>query len=91
MVIRNKGRKIINFGQISVLPGETATIPDTFNANETLETLKALGYIEVIESKTTSKGKNAGGKSDKGKTPDKGSETPDTGEGTPADNDGAKE
>lgn len=91
MVIRNKGRKIINFGQISVLPGETATIPDTFNANETLETLKALGYIEVIESKSAGKGKNVGGKFDKGKIPDKGSETPDTGEGTPADNDGAKE
>ncbi len=91
MVIRNTGRKIIGFGQISVLPGETATIPDTFKENETLETFKALGYIEVIESKPTGKGKNAGGKSDKGKTPDKGGETPDTEEDTPADNDGAKE
>lgn len=91
MVIRNKGRKIIGFGQTSVLPGETATIPDTFKGNETLETLKTLGYIEVIENKATGKGKNAGGKSDKGKPTETGSETPDAVEDTPADNDGARE
>ena len=91
MVIRNKGRKIIGFGQTSVLPGETVTISDTFNGNDTLETMKALGYIEVIENKNTGKGKNAGEKSVKGKTPETGSETPDAAEDTPADNNGATE
>ena len=71
MVIKNNGRKIIGFGQTSVLPGQTVTIEDSFKDNETLKTFIALGFVEVVEAKNTDKGnagKGKGGKSDKGKT-----------------------
>ncbi len=85
MVIKNNGRKIIGFGQTSVLPGQTVTIEDSFKDNETLKTFIALGFVEVVEAKNTDKGnagKGKGGKSDKGKT-----EVPPQDE-TPEDNGG---
>ncbi len=84
MVIKNNGRKIIGFGQTSVLPGQTVPIEDSFKNNETLKTFIALGFIEVIETKTTDKGntnKGKGGKSDKGKT-----DTPAQDDSTQGDN-----
>lgn len=70
MKIKNIGRKIIGFGQTSVLPDQTATIPDTFKENPTLLTFVELGYVEVIEEKTkTNTGKNSkGSKTGGGKT-----------------------
>ena len=85
MKIKNIGRKIIGFGQTSVLPGQTVTIEDSFKDNETLKTFIALGFVEVVEAKNTDKGnagKGKGGKSDKGKT-----EVPPQDE-TPEDNGG---
>ncbi len=55
MRVKNIGHKIIGFGQTTVLPGETVTIPDTFNGNPTIATYEALGYITVIEDKTAAK------------------------------------
>lgn len=75
MKVKNNGRKIIGFGQTSVLPGETVDIPDTFKGNATLETFKALGYIEVVEDKPKQDKGSKGGKG-------KGEEVPtDNGEG----------
>lgn len=71
MVIKNNGRKIIGFGQTSVLPGQTVTIEDSFKDNDALKTFIALGFVEVVEAKTADKGtagKGKGGKSEKGKT-----------------------
>lgn len=91
MVVKNNGRKIIGFGQTSVLPGQTVTIEDSFKDNETLKTFIALGFVEVIEAKSPDKGntgKGKGGKSDKGKTetpnPDASTDTP------PADDNGSE-
>lgn len=71
MKIKNIGRKIIGFGQTSVLPDETAHIPDSFK-DVVLDTYVALGIVEVIETakeKTDTKtGKGGkGGKSGGGK------------------------
>ena len=71
MTIKNIGRKIIGFGQTSVLPDEPVTIPDTYKSI-VLDTYVALGIVEVIETakeKTDTKtGKGGkGGKSGGGK------------------------
>lgn len=44
MKIKNIGRKIIGFGQTSVLPDETAHIPDSFK-DVVLDTYVALGIV----------------------------------------------
>ena len=48
MKIKNIGRKIIGFGQTSVLPDETAHIPDSFK-DVVLDTYVALGIVSIIE------------------------------------------
>lgn len=68
MVIKNNGRKIIGFGQTSVLPGQTVNIEDSFKENETLKTFIALGFVEVIEAKSNDKGNTGKSKGGKGKT-----------------------
>lgn len=83
MKVKNNGRKIIGFGQTSVLPGETVEIPDTFKGNATLETFKALGYIEVVADKPAKTEKtDKGNKGGKGKGEETPTEPPaDNGEG----------
>ena len=78
MVIKNNGRKIIGFGQTSVLPGQTVTIEDSFKDNETLKTFIALGFVEVIEAKSPDKGKT------ETPNPDASTDTP------PADDNGSE-
>lgn len=72
MLVKNTGHKIINFGQAAVLPGETATISDTFKGDSTVKMFIALGYIEEVVGKGESKGNGgkAPKKSDKTATPE---------------------
>lgn len=86
MKIKNIGRKIIGFGQTSVLPDETAHIPDSFK-DVVLDTYVALGIVSIIEpakdkgeTKTDKGGKtDKCGKTDKGgKTDGKGGKTENT-------------
>ena len=57
MKIKNIGRKIIGFGQTSVLPDETAHIHDSFK-DVVLDTYVALGIVSIIEpAKTRAKRK----------------------------------
>lgn len=53
MIIKNTGRKIIGFGQTSVLPEQTVTIPDTYKST-VLDTYVTLGIVAVV-NKTTDK------------------------------------
>ncbi len=80
MKIKNIGRKIIGFGQTSVLPDETAHIPDSFK-DVVLDTYVALGIVSIIEpAKDKGETKTAkGGKTDKGgKNNGKGGKTENT-------------
>ena len=80
MKIKNIGRKIIGFGQTSVLPDETAHIPDSFK-DVVLDTYVALGIVSIIEP-AKDKGEtktDKGGKTDKcGKNNGKGGKTENT-------------
>ena len=80
MVIKNNGRKIIGFGQTSVLPDETAHIPDSFK-DVVLDTYVALGIVSIIEP-AKDKGEtktDKGGKTDRGgKNNGKGGKTENT-------------
>ena len=80
MKIKNIGRKIIGFGQTSVLPDETAHIPDSFK-DVVLDTYVALGIVSIIEP-AKDKGETKTdkvGKTDKGgKNNGKGGKTENT-------------
>ena len=80
MKIKNIGRKIIGFGQTSVLPDETAHIPDSFK-DVVLDTYVALGIVSIIEP-AKDKGEtktDKGGKTDTGgKNNGKGGKTENT-------------
>lgn len=56
MIIKNTGRKIIGFGQTSVLPEQTVTIPDTYKST-VLDTYVALGIVKVVNKTETKTGK----------------------------------
>ncbi len=49
MVIKNKCSKIIGFGMVNVLPGETGEIDDCFKDNDVLKAYENLGYVEVVK------------------------------------------
>lgn len=77
MTIKNIGRKIIGFGQTSVLPDETVTIPDEYRSVVT-DTYVPLGIVQVIET-TKEKTETKTGKSGKvGKTGGGKTETTET-------------
>lgn len=48
MVIKNKCSKIIGFGTVNVLPGETGKIDDVFKDNDVLKAYVNLGYVEIV-------------------------------------------
>lgn len=48
MVIRNRSRKIIGFGNVNVLPDQTEEISDEFRNNATLATYVNLGFVEIV-------------------------------------------
>lgn len=48
MVIRNRSRKIIGFGNVNVLPEQTEEISDAFLGNATLDAYVNLGFVEIV-------------------------------------------
>lgn len=50
MKIKNKSIKPIGFGTINVLPGTTATVPDSYA--EAVEFYKSIGYMEDVKETT---------------------------------------
>lgn len=52
MKIKNLSNKVIGFGDISVLPGETETIPAAYEKNPTLEVYKAMKMAEITGKPT---------------------------------------
>lgn len=69
MVIKNIGRKIIGFGQTSVLPDQTVTIPDTYKSFVT-DTYVALGIVEVVNTSAEKANKTGKGVKTSGKKTD---------------------
>lgn len=53
MVIRNRSRKIIGFGNVNVLPEQTEEISDAFLGNATLDAYVNLGFVEIISGEQT--------------------------------------
>lgn len=47
MKVTNIGNKIISFGLISILPGETKDIPETYATNSVLEALVKRGRLTI--------------------------------------------
>lgn len=78
MIIKNTGRKIIGFGQISVLPEQTVTIPDTYKST-VLDTYVALGIVAIV-NKTTDKTETKAVKTSGKKTANAEVKTSDEGE-----------
>lgn len=69
MIIKNIGRKIIGFGQTSVLPDQTATISDTYKSFVT-DTYVALGIVEVVNTSVEKTNKTGKGVKTSGKKAD---------------------
>lgn len=78
MIIKNTGRKIIGFGQTSVLPEQTVTIPDTYKST-VLDTYVALGIVAIV-NKTTDKTETKAAKTSRKKTANAEVKTSDEGE-----------
>ena len=47
MKVTNIGNKIISLGLISILPGETKDIPETYSTNSVLEALVKRGRLTI--------------------------------------------
>ena len=61
--VKNISQKIIGIGEMTVLPGESRVVPDSYAKNPSLMIYKASGYISVSGS--------ADAKDDKAETPKK--------------------
>ena len=48
MVIKNIGGKIISFGNVMILPGNTAEVSEKFDGASNVDTLVKMGFVEVI-------------------------------------------
>lgn len=49
MVIKNIGGKIISFGNVMVLPGNTAEVSEKFDGASNVGTLVKMGFIKVLD------------------------------------------
>ena len=51
MKVKNTGRKIISIGEVTILPGETKVVPDSFKGNSALDAVIAKNYLSVVAEK----------------------------------------
>ena len=49
MVIKNIGGKIVSFGNVMILPGDTAEVSEKFSGASNVDTLVKMGFIEIVE------------------------------------------
>lgn len=48
MVIKNIGGKIISFGNVMILPGNTAEVSEKFDGASNVDTLVKMDFVKVI-------------------------------------------
>ena len=51
--VKNMSNKVVNFGEVLILPSEEKEIPVAYERSPILEVYKRLGLIEVTGSETT--------------------------------------
>lgn len=49
MVIKNIGGKIVSFGNVMILPGDTAKVSEKFSGASNVDTLVKMGFVEIVE------------------------------------------
>ena len=59
MKVTNNSVKIINIGELSLLPGETDSVPKEFIGNPVLNFLKEHGDISLFDEEAAAKAKAA--------------------------------
>lgn len=55
MFVKNTSKKIIGFGQTSVLPGQEIEIADSFKGNPVVAAYEALGFIQICKEQPAKK------------------------------------
>nr|DAE92146.1 MAG TPA: hypothetical protein [Myoviridae sp. ct5xZ3] len=55
IIIENTSQKVIGIGEVTVLPGEKATVPVAFETSPVLEVYKRIGAAKITGKPTTEK------------------------------------
>ncbi len=53
MKLKNIGSKIVNVGDVTILPGDTSEVKDAYANNAAIDCLVEMGNLSIVKEKTT--------------------------------------
>lgn len=53
MKLKNIGSKIVNVGDVTILPGDTSEVKDAYASNAAIDCLVEMGNLSIVKEKTT--------------------------------------
>lgn len=53
MKLKNIGSKIVNVGDVTILPGDTSEVKDAYSNNAAIDCLVEMGNLSIVKEKPT--------------------------------------